>query len=149
MSAVSPSPWGALPVPAMGPLQAGSCWNCPWKCRDAPVLKLIQEDISLLWQSWQVLNVLILMSYPNLCAIWIKFSLNYHSIPATSGGFFFAFSFFFFFFPYWNLNLLLKKSNWKLSLLFNMPPKWNFPTISLQRVQFEIDFYFPLIYSLR
>lgn len=82
-----------LPVRVTGPLQAGSCWNRSWKRRDAPVLKLIQENVSVLWQSWQVLNVLILMSYPNLCAIWIKFSLNYHSMPATSGRFF---SFFFF-----------------------------------------------------
>lgn len=98
MSAVSPSPWVALPVRVTGPLKAGSCWNRSWKCRDAPVLKLIQEDISVLWQSWQVLNVLIHMSHQNLCAIWIKFSLNYRSIPATSGIFFPFPSWLFFFF---------------------------------------------------
>lgn len=62
LSAVSLCPWVTLPVCVTGPLQAGSCWNRSWKCRDAPVLKLIQEDVSVLWQSWQVLNVLILLS---------------------------------------------------------------------------------------
>lgn len=82
---------------------------CSWRWRDAPVLKLMQEDTSVARQSWQVLNALILMSYPNFQAIWIKFSLNYHNIPATSGGMVPPSPHLFFF--YWNLILKERKKS--------------------------------------